>query len=178
MPIIIFFIRPCTRIRKFVTCNSLNNYYYLGPIYTRILKVSEEFEDLWNYPQCIGSIDGKHIVLQSPMNSGSEFYNYKGFFSIVLFALVDLKYNFLFADTGCQGKISDGGVFRNTTLFKRLNDGSLNIIDPKSLPNREKKVPYVIVADEAFTLNENIMKPYSGTHAKGSLKIIYNYRHC
>lgn len=112
------------------------------------------------------------------MNSGSEFYNYKGFFSIVLFALVDANYNFLFVDIGCQGRISDGGVFRNTTLFKRLNDGSLNIIEPKSLPNREKKVPYVIVADEAFTLNENIMKPYSGTHPKGSLKRIYNYRHC
>lgn len=75
------------------------------------------------------------------MNSGSEFYNYKGFFSIVLFALVDANYNFLFVDIGCQGRISDGGVFRNTTLFKRLNDGSLNIIEPKSLPNREKKFP-------------------------------------
>jgi len=41
-----------------------------------------------------------------------------------------------------------------------------------------KKVPYAIVADKAFKLNDNIMKPYSGSHPKGSFKRIYNYRHC
>jgi len=52
-------------------------------------KVSAAFDENWNFPNCLGSIDGKHIVLQAPINSGSEFYNYKSFFSIVLFALVD-----------------------------------------------------------------------------------------
>lgn len=103
VPITIFFIWPCTQFRKFITCNWLNSYYYLGFIYSRsVATVSKEFDALWNYPQCIGSIDGKHIVLQSPINSGSEFYNYKGFFNIILFALVDTKYNFLFVDTGSR----------------------------------------------------------------------------
>lgn len=136
------------------------------------LKVSEEFKTLWNYPNCIGSIDGKHIELQLSMNSGSEFYNYNGFFSIVLFALVDANYNFLFVDTGCQGRISDDGVFRNTTLFKKLKDGSINIPEPKPLPNRNKNVPFVIVGDEAFTLSENVMKPYSGLTPKDLQKEI------
>jgi len=65
--------------------------------------ISEQFELTWNYPKCIGFMYGKHIVLQSPMNSGSEYYKYKSFFSIVLFALVDADYNFLFVDIGCQG---------------------------------------------------------------------------
>jgi hypothetical protein len=39
-------------------------------------------------------------------------------FSIVLFALVDAKYKFMFVDAGYQGRIADSGVFTNTELYK------------------------------------------------------------
>ncbi|CAH1993114.1 unnamed protein product [Acanthoscelides obtectus] len=73
------------------------------------LLVSEQYQELWNFPNCLGAMDGKHVALQTPINSGSEYYNYKSHCSIVLFALVDANYNFIFADAGCQGRISDGG---------------------------------------------------------------------
>lgn len=47
--------------------------------------IAHDFNQHWNYPFCLGSMDGKHIMLQAPINTGSEFINYKGFFSIVLF---------------------------------------------------------------------------------------------
>jgi hypothetical protein len=84
------------------------------------LNISKQFETTWNYPNCIGSMDGKHVVLQSPMNSGTEYFSYKSCFSIVLFALVDADYNFLFVDIGCQGRISDGGVFKNSEKKKKI----------------------------------------------------------
>lgn len=87
--------------------------------------MSEEFDTRWNFPHCLGAMDGKHVVLQAPFNSGSEYYNYKSTFSIVLFALVDANYNFIFVDCGCQGRISDGGVFKNTELFKNMEKQSL-----------------------------------------------------
>jgi len=68
------------------------------------------------FPNCIGAIDGKHIVLQCPVNTGSEYYNYKNSFSIVLMGLVSRDYRFIFADIGSQGRISDGGVFKNSLL--------------------------------------------------------------
>lgn len=124
----------------------------------------------------MGSIDGKHILLQAPFNSGSTFFNYKSQFSIVLMAAVDADYNFIFADIGCQGGVSDGGVFKNCTLYKDLVTNKLNLPTPTILPSRSKEIPFMFVADEAFALSENIMKPFSGIHPKGSKQRIFNYR--
>lgn len=140
------------------------------------ISIAKEFETIWNFPNCLGSMDGKHIILQSPRCSGSDYYNYKGFFSIVLFAVVDANYNIIFADVGCQGRISDGGVFRNTEIYRRMQANLLQLPIATPLKNRQKDIPYVFVADEAFPLAENIMKPYSGLHPKGSKERIFNYR--
>lgn len=122
-------------------------------------------------------MDGKHVVLQAPIKSGSDFYNYKNFFSIVLFAVVDAQYNFLYVNAGCQGRISDGGVFKNCALYRRMENKSLNMPEPVPLiRERTIKIPYYFVADEAFPLSENIMKVYSGLHNKGTKERIFNYR--
>jgi len=91
-------------------------------------------------------------------------------------AVVDAEYNFLYADVGCQGRISDSGVFRNTSFFQQLEEQMLNIPSAEMLIGREKAVPYVFVADQAFPLKENILRPYPGSHEKGSGKRIFNYR--
>jgi len=140
------------------------------------LKITKEYESLWNFPHCIGAIDGKHIVIQCPTYSASEFYNYKGTFSVILLALVDANYCFTFVDIGCQGRISDGGVFRNSSLFKKLDQKLLNLPPDARLPFQEKSLPFVFVADDAFPLTINIMKPYRGVYNKGTNQRIFNYR--
>ena len=46
---------------------------------------------------CIGSVDGKHVVVPAPANAGSYYYNYKGTHSI-LFA--DAQYQFNLVNIG------------------------------------------------------------------------------
>ncbi|XP_049781864.1 uncharacterized protein LOC126183689 [Schistocerca cancellata] len=83
-------------------------------------RCSEEFDITSNFPLCVRDDD-------APIKTGSECYNYKNFFSIVLFALVDANYHFLYADVVSQGGISDGGIFKNSKLWKKLQDDSLNM---------------------------------------------------
>jgi hypothetical protein len=81
--------------------------------------VAKEFNDKWNFPNCVSAFDGKHVALQAPIDSGTEYFNYNGFLSIVLFAVVDTNYNFTYVNVGCQGRILNGGVF-SETKFKNV----------------------------------------------------------
>lgn len=92
------------------------------------------------------------MQLQAPIGSGSDYFNYKSTFSIVLMAIVDADYNFLYANIGCQGRISDGGVFRNTSFFKKLEENDLRLPQEKNLNGREKAVPYVC-SRRSFPIN-------------------------
>ncbi|XP_062412373.1 uncharacterized protein LOC134102312 [Sardina pilchardus] len=66
-------------------------------------EVARGFQDRCQFPHCLGAIDGKHVYIQPPANSGSLFYNYKGRFSVVLMAVVDANYKFVYASVGTQG---------------------------------------------------------------------------
>lgn len=141
--------------------------------------IAEQFSARWNFPHCLGSIDGKHVQIVAPENSGSMYFNYKGNFSIVLLGVGDANYNFIYADVGCQGRISDGGVFKFTSLYKKMVQNKLNIPPEKALPSRSTPVPYVFVADDAFALSTHVMKPYPGQRlCSSSAERIFNYRLC
>ena len=63
------------------------------------------------------------------------FYNYKGFYSVALLALVDYDYKFMYIDVGCQGHICDGGVYNNSVLKEAILNNNLDLPSPKPLFN-------------------------------------------
>ncbi|XP_001951483.2 putative nuclease HARBI1 [Acyrthosiphon pisum] len=116
-------------------------------------EISLDFEKNTNFPNCIGALDGKHIRVIKPIKSGSLFYNYKHYYSIVLMAICDANYCFTFVDVGAYGKFSDSSVFKNGKFFEKLENETLSIPQPKPLPgdNENGPLPYVILADEVMT---------------------------
>nr|CAI5870051.1 unnamed protein product [Callosobruchus analis] len=106
------------------------------------LKVAEDYEEKWNFPHCIGALDGRHITFNAPISSGSFYHNYKGTDSIVLLGLVDAHYRFIYINVGVNGRVSDGGVFNASGLSKKMRDGGLGIPEPQCLPGRTTKAPY------------------------------------
>ena len=79
--------------------------------------IAAEFLERWNFPNCLGSIAGKHVVIQAPPCSGSQFYN-KGTYSVVLLSVVDAIYCFRVVDVGAYGKGSDGGTLPSARHFR------------------------------------------------------------
>ncbi|XP_046408203.1 protein ANTAGONIST OF LIKE HETEROCHROMATIN PROTEIN 1-like [Ischnura elegans] len=137
--------------------------------------VARRFEEVWKFPNCIGAIDGKHCKIKCPALSGSMYFNYKKTFSIVLQGVADDHYKFLFVDAGGYGKQSDGGTFKASDLGKLLERKELNIPGEKCLPRSDVKVPHVFIADEAYPLQEYLMKPFS-QKTVGEAEDVYNTR--
>ena len=139
------------------------------------IKLAEEFEIKWNFPHCLGALDGKHVVMQAPANSGSMFFNYKKNHSIVLMAICNANYEFTLVDIGDAGRNSDGGIFSYSKIGEAVKNNSLNFPCEKSLPGFQEECPYVMVADEAFQLQHHIMKPYP-REVLGIAERVFNYR--
>lgn len=138
-------------------------------------EIADDFEKHWQFPHCIGSLDGKHVTLQAPKHSGSCFFNYKKHFSIVLLAVADANYKFIYIDAGCNGRISDGGVFARSSLAMKLNRDELAIPEREALQPGGDTLPFVFVADDAFPLKENIMKPFPRGNPTAAHRV-FNYR--
>lgn len=126
-------------------------------------------------PNCLGAIDGKHVVIEAPAKSGSLYFNYKGTFSIVLLATCDADYNFTTIDVGGYGKQSDGGIFAGSTLGKQLANTTFVTAEDRTLPNTSIKLPCFFVGDEAFPLSTRLMRPYPGRNLTDQQQI-FNYR--
>lgn len=115
------------------------------------------FENRWQFPNCLGAVDGKHVRIRPPPDCGAYYYNYKQFHSIVLMGIANSNYEFIMFDVGTNGRISDGGVINNTFFYKALVRGRLNLPEV----NQRNNLPYVFIGDEAFALRKDFLKPYS-----------------
>jgi hypothetical protein len=123
--------------------------------------IANKFYKKTNFPNCIGAVDGKHIRCVNPRNAESIFFNYKKYFSIILIGVIDAEYCFTTIDVGAYGKEADSAVFKECPFGRKLYSGELNLPTPTCLPNTtDSPQPFVLVADEAFGLHKNLLRPY------------------
>ncbi|CAH2010535.1 unnamed protein product [Acanthoscelides obtectus] len=139
-------------------------------------EIAKMYEERWNFPHCLGAIDGKHIAIVPPGNSGSYFYNYKGHHSVVLMAIANAKYQFVYIDAGMNGRICDGGVLQNTVFFEKLENNELHIPSSETITGSNLHLPYVFLADDAFPLRPDMIKPFRQGDLTSRERKIFNYR--
>lgn len=142
--------------------NVLQPLYLPVPTQETWRQAEKGFWERWNFPNCVGSIDGKHVKIKCPPQSGSHFYCYKHFPSIVLLAVVDPRYQFLVIDVGAYGRQSDSGIFERSSFYRRFIHGK-NILPPKPLPGTDIPIPRVLLGDEGFGLHTYLMRPFPKT---------------
>lgn len=121
----------------------------LKPPSKDLIKTAREFWEKWNFPNCVGSIDGKHIRISCPGKSDSLFFSYKDFFSIVLLAIVDANCKFIYVDIGSYGKESDSGIFSSSSLYKLIKQGNYFLPNEK-LPTSSQTLHIFMLGTKRF----------------------------
>ena len=137
--------------------------------------VGNKFERKWDFPNCLGAVEGKHVKITPPTGSGSFYWNYKGFNSLVLISIANANYEFLYCDIGTNGRVSDGGVIESTKFYEKLLHEELNLPLPRKPDNSTSDLPYVFVGDEAFALRKDLLKPFSRKQLPNERRV-FNYR--
>ena len=92
-------------VTKAVVENLWREYFdaYLPSNRNLLLQKIREMEEEWQFPHAYSAIDGSHIPLKCPPGGPEaykEFHNFKNFYSIVLMAMVDAIYRFMWASVG------------------------------------------------------------------------------
>ncbi|KAL2095928.1 hypothetical protein ACEWY4_008076 [Coilia grayii] len=136
--------------------------------------IKADFWQQWSFPNCVGSIDGKLVNLRSPRGKGSS--QVKNAPPIAFVATCDARYRFTMVEVETYAQESDGDIFKNSTLGSKLLEEKLDLPPPTSLPESAISVPHVFVADAAFPLHNNLMRPFQGINLSTE-KQTYNLHH-
>ena len=121
-----------------------------------------DMEELWQFPCSWSAVDGCHIPIKCPAGgpeSCKEYHNFKNFYSVVLMAMVDANYRFVWASCGFPGNSHDAIIFQSTDLWMNIKENNL-------IPQIGKDVggvivPPLILSDSAFPFQPWLMKPYT-----------------
>ena len=149
------YLLGATTVREIVTDTCDVIWERLKPAYMSArdkndwIRTANEFYYRTNFPNCIGAVDGKQIRIRNPNESGSQFFNYKNFFSMVLMAVADADYHIISIEVGAYASSSDSNVFKNSTFGKLLQSNKLNIPEPRVLPSdaEELSMPFLLIGD-------------------------------
>ena len=137
----------------------------------------EKFGEEWQFPYAFSAVDGSHLPIECP-NGGAQamkqYFNFKGFYSIVLMTLFGAEYRFTWASVGAPGNTHDSTLLQSTDLWKKIVDGSIIPSVAQQVENVE--IPPLILGDGAFPLRTWIMKPH-GDAILPDDKRYFNYRH-
>ena len=123
--------------------------------------------------QCAGSIDGCHFPVRPPASNHTDYYNRKGWYSVLLQGVVDQNYLFTDICIGWPGSVHDARVLANSCIYKKASQKQ--ILCGKEINVHGTRVPTFLVGDSAYPLSTWLMKPFPhSSHLTASQKS-YDY---
>ncbi|KAI8481546.1 hypothetical protein Bbelb_407520 [Branchiostoma belcheri] len=154
--------------------HELKKQYIRIPKGQHLREVVETFEDKWQFPQCAGAIDGTHVQVIAPQQHHTDYFNRKGFHSVILQAVVDPLYRFININVGWPGSVHDARVLKNSGIFARANAGNLFPNDTTEVNG--VPVPIMLLGDPAYPLLSWLMKGYPEGGQLTNRQKHFNYR--
>ena len=134
--------------------------YIRWPTVSVMEKFAEEFQDIHGIPYVVGAVDGSHIPIVAPRLHAADYFNRKGFHSILLQGVVSSRCVFWDFDIGWAGSMHDANLWAMSDIGKFCEDGRLS--------------PYALVGDAAYPCRPWMLAPYKG-HKDGLTKEEYNW---
>ncbi len=136
--------------------------------------VIEGFKDKLGFPQCVGVVDGTHIPIVSPVECPADYYNRKGWHSIIMQGTVNHLGHFIDVYIGWPGRVHDARVFVNSSLYKRGQAGTLFPDWKKTIAGKD--IPLLMLGDPAYPLLPWLMKAFPDNGSFPHEQKTSNYR--
>ncbi|KAH7977556.1 hypothetical protein HPB49_002343 [Dermacentor silvarum] len=136
-----------------------------------IAEQMREFHAVTGFPQAMGALDGCHFPISPPKKDAADYYDYKGWYSIILLAVADHRYRFLYLKVESLGRCHDAHVYGRSRLKTIVESDHFN--SPVSVIEGMPVLP-IMLCDQAFTLTPHLMKPHANVPS-GSKQAIFNY---
>ncbi|KAH7974258.1 hypothetical protein HPB49_013351 [Dermacentor silvarum] len=128
-------------------------------------EVMRVFKDKCNFPNCVGALSGRHVVIKKPSKSSGMYMNSKKTFSLILLAVVDANCKFIYIDVGAKGAQEANEVWQATPLHKALSSNKARLPEVvKVASSPDILLPPVFVTDDPLPLERHVMKPFGGTN--------------
>ena len=127
--------------------------------------IINDFEKLWQSSYGFGAIYGCHIPIKCPpplpprgQESAKVYCNFKNFYTIVLMAIADSKYRFIWANCGIPGNSHDSAIFQPSELYRQITE---NIIPNTGNTEDGQVTTPLLVRDSAFPFRTWLLKPFT-----------------
>ena len=132
------------------------------------------FKKTWGLPQCAAALNRSHIPIVTPTDNHTDYYNHKGWYSVVIQGVVDYQYQFTDVYVGRPGSVHDARILAHSTLFKKTLEATLLPATTKCINGTD--VPLHLVGDSAYPLTTWLMNPFPHKGQFSSQQRHFTYR--
>ena len=167
-------IEVCTAIVKLMWTEQVGDLFPESK--DQFISSMKDMEAHWQFGFSFSAVDGSHIPIRCPSGGAlamKQYYNFKNFYSVVLLALVDANYRFIWASCGAPGNTHDSTYLQSTDIWTNICNGTILPDDIRTVDGTY--ISPVILGDGAFPMKTFLMKPY-GDAILSEDKRYFNYR--